>query len=78
MSGLVRLICRKEQECRVFDILKVEAANVKKRLLKTEWVIEDEIAYKEKGGLTAGRLTHADYLNVVKQRLLRQQLQAQG
>ena len=43
MSGLVRLICRKEKECRVFDIPKVEAANVKKRLLKTEWVIEDEI-----------------------------------
>ena len=43
MSGLVRLICRKEQECRVFDIPKVEVANVKKRLEKTKWVLEDEI-----------------------------------
>jgi hypothetical protein len=43
MSGLVRLICRKDKECRVFDIPKVEASNVRKRLEKTEWVVEDEI-----------------------------------
>ena len=43
MSGMIRLICRKDKECRVFDIPKVEAANVKERLLRTEWIIEDEI-----------------------------------